>query len=162
MSSFRLMRIFFQSNLFHYLCWVWVRAGCLWKGALKTYSTQPTIKERGAHTIQCYCRHRFLFLLSLGWISLSPVFCTACQYIDCDIFVGKKKIIGRVRSIVISKLTVFSAPASWKKERGEEAHVRSAVQGLPHTSSPVSYSRSSCRASTSLSFSIWFDVFTTS
>ena len=35
-----------------------------------------------AHTIQCYCRHRFLFLLSLGWISLSPVFCTACQYID--------------------------------------------------------------------------------
>ena len=23
MSSFRLMRIFFQSNLFHYLCWVW-------------------------------------------------------------------------------------------------------------------------------------------
>ena len=50
------------------------------------------------------------------------------------------------------------------KERGEEAHVRSAVQGLPHTSSPVSSSRSSCRASTSLSFSIcyWFDVFTTS
>ena len=40
------------------------------------------------------------------------------------------------------------------KERGEEAHVRSAVQGLPHTSSPVSSSRSSCRASTSLSFSI--------
>ena len=28
-----------------------------------------------AHTIQCYCRDRFLFLLSLGWISLSPVFC---------------------------------------------------------------------------------------
>ena len=48
------------------------------------------------------------------------------------------------------------------KERGEEAHMRSAVQGLPHTSSPVSSSRSSCRASTSLSFSIWFDVFTTS
>ena len=51
------------------------------------------------------------------------------------------------------------------KERGgggEEAHVRSAVQGLPHTSNPVSSSRSSCRASTSLSFSIWFDVFTTS
>ena len=48
------------------------------------------------------------------------------------------------------------------KERGEEAHVRSAVQGLPHTSSPVSSSRSSCRVSTSLSFSIWFDVFTTS
>ena len=39
-----------------------------------------------AHTIQCYCRHRFLFLLSLGWISLSPVFCTACQYIDCVFF----------------------------------------------------------------------------
>ena len=48
------------------------------------------------------------------------------------------------------------------KERGEEAHMRSAVQGLPHTSSPVSSSRSSCRASTSLSFSIWFDAFTTS
>ena len=44
----------------------------------------------------------------------------------------------------------------------QEAHMRSAVQGLPHTSSLVSYSRSSCRASTSLSFSIWFDVFTTS
>ena len=33
-----------------------------------------------AHTIQCYCRDRFLFLLSLGWISLSPVFCIL--YID--------------------------------------------------------------------------------
>ena len=31
-----------------------------------------------AHTIQCYCRDRFLFLLPLGWISLSPVFCQAC------------------------------------------------------------------------------------
>ena len=49
-----------------------------------------------------------------------------------------------------------------RKGGGIEAHVRSAVQGLPHTSSPVSSSRSSCRASTSLSFSIWFDVFTTS
>ena len=35
------------------------------------------------------------------------------------------------------------------KERGEEALVRSTVKGLPHTSSPVSSSRSSCRASTS-------------
>ena len=38
-----------------------------------TWSSQSTSTDW--LTIQCYCRDRFLFLLSLGWISLSPVFC---------------------------------------------------------------------------------------
>ena len=45
-----------------------------------------------AHTIQCYCRDRFLFLLSLGWISLSPVFCHSVILLRCNNHKIKKNL----------------------------------------------------------------------
>ena len=67
-----------------------------------------------AHTIQCYCRHRFLFLLSLGWISLSPDFSTACQYIDRAL---KKKLLSvkKKKKIIPSPFSGRTNGAQWRQ-----------------------------------------------
>ena len=110
----------------------------------------------------------------LGMRPMTDARLTPCDAMAADQWSSQKDLYAN--AFVHVELTRWSAICSYSakgalktystqptiKERGEEAHVRSAVQGLPHTSSPVSSSRSSCLASTSLSFSIWFDVFTTS
>ena len=58
-----------------------------------------------AHTIQCSCRDRFLFLLSLVWISLSPVFCC---YMRITLSSSHSKLLITVWARHLEKLGYFA------------------------------------------------------